>query len=485
MPFGDFWWSELRRWNTGAFDNVARTLRDRANLFRELSLDASNATTAFDSTGQAANAARARLTANQRRFDGISNALRSLSREAQTAELGVTAVKNAVTACDLQATGAQLEILDPCQVVMSPQLIAAIDAALANPVTASAGVAMKASAITAKAALTAQVKLVVSTAERIDSKFTNACNDSANDLAHEMRAFDIKPIASEGRQLPVGHAGTTDDSLSQPEDFNVLTDTEHTTDYGRTLKPSEAFNPPPGSLEPDTAYRVYEQGSNGERKLRGTWYTDEHGTPVMVDVAENTAIEHAGSNRAPLNPDLHDPQPNMIYRTGDSVIATDGSGRTTSASFDASSEIDGSGARNQGAQSAQGHLGDINDANGQSVRHYDGGHLQGRQFDGMPESANVLPMLEEVNQQSRDANSFGALENKITGLREQYPDSEIRVQVEPQYDPNIQSQYDWTRDGEQVPTSYRALIQIDGEQPYEAWYKNTRPPETYTSAPGR
>lgn len=114
-----------------------------------------------------------------------------------------------------------------------------------------------------------------------------------------------------------------------------------------------------------------------------------------------------------LNPDLQNPLPNATYTVdGKFHYTTDEYARTVRVEVDHMYRIPKNHRVREGdTQSAAGHIGDSVDPDVT----WNGGHLAGTQFGGIPENINLVPMPDHVNQNriGHQDNSYLLWERKV------------------------------------------------------------------------
>jgi hypothetical protein len=210
-----------------------------------------------------------------------------------------------------------------------------------------------------------------------------------------------------GRSPDLTPGGTPDAGVPPPMS-RVPPRVENTTTWKGKLGSRDSFAAQPG-LEANTCYKVPD---------RGTFYTDADGEVVFAETPS-----YPGGK---LNPDLRDPQPNATYVvTGDHgahLFVTDQWGRTVYVEADALALADAR--RSTWVQQQVGHLGPDG--------LYDGGHLLGNRFGGIPEEINIVPMLSSLNRAGR-ADNFYALERELRRLLAGEPPPQIRVRIDIEY----------------------------------------------------
>ena len=152
-----------------------------------------------------------------------------------------------------------------------------------------------------------------------------------------------------------------------------------------------------GGLKPNTCYHV---------EGRGDYYTNSDSEVCHV---ETNSVLVTGS----LNIDLQKPLPNATY-TVDGMFhyTTDEWSRTVRVEMDSMYQVDKDDrVRRENLQSKIAKIG----KSAYPGTAYDGGHLAGTQFGGIPENINVIPMREDVNQHrvSSGADEDGAAPNNV------------------------------------------------------------------------
>ena len=180
-------------------------------------------------------------------------------------------------------------------------------------------------------------------------------------------------------------------TLSNDDPFNKDNRPAFTEWEGGPIAPGDKDNlfPDPGEafgtgkkLEPNTHYYV---------KGRGDYYTNAEGEICHV---ETDSMVVTGR----LNPDLQNPLPNATYTVdGKFHYTTDEHARTIRMEVDQLHQVDDAyRVRENETQRASGHIGKR--AYPGSNTKWNGGHLAGTQFGGIPENINLVPMPEYVNQ---------------------------------------------------------------------------------------
>ena len=180
-------------------------------------------------------------------------------------------------------------------------------------------------------------------------------------------------------------------TLSNDDPFNKDNRPAFTEWKGGPIAPGDKDNlfPDPGEafgtgkkLEPNTHYYV---------KGRGDYYTNAEGEICHV---ETDSMVVTGR----LNPDLQNPLPNATYTVdGKFHYTTDEHARTIRMEVDQLHQVDDAyRVRENETQRASGHIGKR--AYPGSNTKWNGGHLAGTQFGGIPENINLVPMPEYVNQ---------------------------------------------------------------------------------------
>ena len=179
--------------------------------------------------------------------------------------------------------------------------------------------------------------------------------------------------------------------MSNDDPFNKDNRPAFTEWKGGPIAPGDKDNlfPDPGEafgtgkkLEPNTHYYV---------KGRGDYYTNAEGEICHV---ETDSMVVTGR----LNPDLQNPLPNATYTVdGKFHYTTDEHARTIRMEVDQLHQVDDAyRVRENETQRASGHIGKR--AYPGSNTKWNGGHLAGTQFGGIPENINLVPMPEYVNQ---------------------------------------------------------------------------------------
>ena len=197
-------------------------------------------------------------------------------------------------------------------------------------------------------------------------------------------------------------------TLSNDDPFNKDNRPAFTEWKGGPIAPGDKDNlfPDPGEafgtgkkLEPNTHYYV---------KGRGDYYTNAEGEICHV---ETDSMVVTGR----LNPDLQNPLPNATYTVdGKFHYTTDEHARTIRMEVDQLHQVDDAyRVRENETQRASGHIGK-RAYPGSNIK-WNGGHLAGTQFGGIPENINLVPMPEHVNQTrvKYPGRSYLEFENKI------------------------------------------------------------------------
>ena len=197
-------------------------------------------------------------------------------------------------------------------------------------------------------------------------------------------------------------------TLSNDDPFNKDNRPAFTEWEGGPIAPGDKDNlfPDPGEafgtgkkLEPNTHYYV---------KGRGDYYTNAEGEICHV---ETDSMVVTGR----LNPDLQNPLPNATYTVdGKFHYTTDEHARTIRMEVDQLHQVDDAyRVRENETQRASGHIGK-RAYPGSNIK-WNGGHLAGTQFGGIPENINLVPMPEHVNQTrvKYPGRSYLEFENKI------------------------------------------------------------------------
>ena len=196
--------------------------------------------------------------------------------------------------------------------------------------------------------------------------------------------------------------------MSNDDPFNKDNRPAFTEWKGGPIAPGDKDNlfPDPGEafgtgkkLEPNTHYYV---------KGRGDYYTNAEGEICHV---ETDSMVVTGR----LNPDLQNPLPNATYTVdGKFHYTTDEHARTIRMEVDQLHQVDDAyRVRENETQRASGHIGK-RAYPGSNIK-WNGGHLAGTQFGGIPENINLVPMPEHVNQTrvKYPGRSYLEFENKI------------------------------------------------------------------------
>ena len=194
--------------------------------------------------------------------------------------------------------------------------------------------------------------------------------------------------------------------MSNDDPFNQDNRPAFTEWKGGKITPEDDLFPNPDEafgtgrkLKPSTHY--YVEG-------RGDYYTNAKGEICHV---ETNSMVVTGR----LNPDLQNPLPNATYTVdGKFHYTTDEHARTIRMEVDQLHQVDDAyRVRENETQRASGHIGKR--AYPGSKTKWNGGHLAGTQFGGIPENINLVPMPEYVNQTrvKYPGRSYLEFENKI------------------------------------------------------------------------